>query len=59
VAEQFEFYGREHRAKANRLHENWEARSTEQENSYRAAIAKAETNERFAAMCRAALGATP
>jgi hypothetical protein len=45
AAEQFEFYAREHRNKA-----------TDQTSGVAAVtLAKAETNERFAAMCRAAL----
>ncbi len=50
AAEQFEFYAREHRAKAAAL----PGQATD-DPAYLAAHAKADTNERFAEMCRAAL----
>ena len=52
AAEQFEFYGREHRDKAAAL-----PGTSAVDPAYLAAHAKAETNERFGAMCRAALSA--
>jgi hypothetical protein len=50
AAAQFEFYGREHRNKAAAL-----PGTATTEPAYRAAHAKAQTSEDFAAMCRAAI----
>jgi hypothetical protein len=52
---QFRFCERAYRAKADRLHGNWDARSTTQENDYNEAFAAAEMNREHAEACEAAI----